>query len=115
MNVLSLFDNAENLEHKEAGSVIFRSGDPGDSMYVVIEGEVTIRSDAGSFGPLGRGELFGEMSLIDDMPRSADAVAETYCVLAPVDERPVLYLVHEVPMFALHVMGVMAERLRNQS
>jgi CRP-like cAMP-binding protein len=52
------------------------------------------------------------MSLIDDSPRSADAVAKTACVLAPVDERRFLFLVHETPMFALHVMSVMAERLR---
>ena len=53
------------------------------------------------------------MSLIDDAPRSADTIAKTECVLAPVDERRFLFLVHETPMFALHMMGVMAARLRD--
>ena len=114
MNILSLFEHADNLERIPAGSRIFAEGDPGDRMYVVVEGEVKIGSDVASLTALGRGELFGEMSLIDDSPRSADAHALTDCVLAPVDERQFLFLVNEKPMFALHVMGVMAERLRGE-
>ena len=62
---------------------------------------------------VGKGGLVGEMALIDDSPRSADAVARTDCLLTPVDERRFLFLVHETPMFALQVMTVMAERLRD--
>ena len=114
MNILSLFDNAENLEPVAAGTRIFARGDAGDRLYVVIEGSVDIAADGTWHGTVGPGELFGEMSLIDDMPRSADAVAVTDCVLAPVDERQFLFLVHEKPMFALHVMSVMADRLRGE-
>ena len=112
MNILSLFDDTEDLEPVAAGTTIFARGDTGDRMYVVIDGRVGITADGTSHAEVGPGELFGEMSLIDDMPRSADAVAITDCVVAPLDERQFLFLVHEKPMFALHVMSVMADRLR---
>ena len=60
------------------GETIFREGDPGDKLYVVAEGEVMISKSIPGAGEealsfLERGEFFGEMSLIDKLPRSADA------------------------------------------
>lgn len=112
VNPANLFRNADNQQQLSPGDVIFRKGDQGDYMYVVMSGEVDIVLDGQHIRTLSSGEIFGEMSLIDDSPRSADAVARTNCVLAPVDERRFLFLIHETPMFALHVMSVMAKRLR---
>jgi CRP-like cAMP-binding protein len=63
-----------------AGEIIFREGDPGDSMHVVVEGEVRIGVLSGSgeeatFALFGRGECFGELALLDGRSRSANAVA----------------------------------------
>jgi len=113
VNPTNLFRSADNLERYAAGTVIFRKGDQGDYMYVVMEGEVDVLADGNYIRTLVAGDIFGEMSLIDDAPRSADTIAKTDCVLAPVDERRFLFLVHETPMFALHMMGVMAARLRD--
>ena len=52
------------------------------------------------------------MALIDTKPRSATATAVSACKLAPIDERRFLFLVQQTPFFALHVMRVMASRLR---
>jgi CRP-like cAMP-binding protein len=113
MNPINLVKNAQNHETYAAGATIFRAGDVGEYLYIVIEGEVDIEAPSGQFmRTLQAGDIFGEMALIDDSPRSADAVARTDCVLAPVDERRFLFLIHETPMFALHVMSVMAQRLR---
>ncbi len=112
MNPADLFNNLDRLETYGAGATIFRKNDPGHYMYIVMEGEVEIVADSRRLNTLTYGEIFGEMALIDDSPRMADAIAKTDCVLAVVDERQFLFQVHETPMFALHIMGIMAERLR---
>jgi CRP-like cAMP-binding protein len=55
------------------------------------------------------------MALIDHAARSATAIAKTDCEVVPVDERRFLFLVQEHPLFAQHVMRVMANRLRRMS
>jgi CRP/FNR family transcriptional regulator, cyclic AMP receptor protein len=62
------------------GGYVFREGDRGDKLYIIIEGKVRISRTIPGMGEealaiLGPGEAFGEMSLIDDFPRSADAIA----------------------------------------
>jgi len=74
---LSTLSGTRKLDGDE---VVFREGDPGDDMYVVLEGKVVISKYLAGAGVealaiLERGEFFGEMALIDDMPRSADATA----------------------------------------
>jgi CRP/FNR family cyclic AMP-dependent transcriptional regulator len=54
------------------------------------------------------------MALIDAKPRSLSAVARTDCKLAAVDRQRFSFMVTETPYFALHVMQVMAERLRRR-
>lgn len=112
MDLSSLFESQDDRRDVGAGEAVFSEGDPGDTMFVVLEGSVELRSGDTISATVGPGELFGEMSLIDDEPRSLGAVATVDSVLAELDERRFLFLVNETPMFALHVMGVMADRLR---
>ena len=72
-----------------AGEVIFREGDPGDEMYVVVAGKVRISKQVEGVGEealsiLEPGSYFGEMAMIDDAPRSADALAHAACALAAI-------------------------------
>ncbi len=59
--------------------------------------------------------MIGEMALIDHLPRSASARATTDAKLVPIDQRRFLFLVQETPFFAIHVMKVMADRLRRMN
>jgi NADH:ubiquinone reductase (H+-translocating) len=63
-------------EHFEPNETIFREGDSGDSLYIIVDGEVEITRDVPGRGDvrlarLGHGECFGEMGLVRQMPRSA--------------------------------------------
>ena len=81
-------------------------------MYVVAEGHISLTVRGHEIQVVQPGELFGEMALIDAEPRSATATAKTPCRLARVDEPRFAFLVQQTPFFALHVMRVLAGRLR---
>jgi CRP-like cAMP-binding protein len=68
------------------GSRLFQYGDPGDKLYIILEGKVRISREVAGMGEealavLGAGEVFGEMSLLDESPRSAGALAHERCRL----------------------------------
>ena len=112
MNTLDLFRNARDFEPYPAGHVVFRTGDPGSTMYVVKEGEVEIIINDKVVETVGPGGVIGEMALIDARPRSATVVAKTDCQLAPIDEKRFTFLIQQTPYFGLQVMRVLVGRLR---
>ena len=111
---LNLFKNKE-AKSFAAGESIFKAGDAGDSMYVVIEGEVDILDGSTALETAGPGAIFGELALIDDAPRSATVVAKTDTKVVPVDRWRFEFMVTETPFFAVAVMKVLADRLRRTS
>jgi CRP/FNR family transcriptional regulator, cyclic AMP receptor protein len=113
--VAGLFRNAKETRKVDAGAVIFDEGDEGTEMFGIVDGEVELRAKGGVLGRLGPDDVFGEMALIDNSPRSLTAVALTDTTLATIDRHRFLFLVQETPTFAIDVMSVMAERLRNRS
>jgi CRP/FNR family transcriptional regulator, cyclic AMP receptor protein len=113
MRVEGVFRAASSKIEVPAGTVIFRSGDLGNEMYGIIAGTVQLDSPAGVVATIGPDEVFGEMAIIDREERTATATASTDCVLAVIDSRQFLWLVHETPTFALQVMRTMARRLRH--
>lgn len=65
----------------DAGDVVFRRGDPGDRFYVVDSGELTVEPEGRPPVTIGRGEYFGEVALLRDIPRTATVTARTEAVL----------------------------------
>lgn len=109
-----LFQNADNKQKLSTGQIVFEAGEKGNEMYVVLDGEIAILVNGKVVDSLGPGEIFGEMALIDDSPRSADARAAKPSVIVPVDKFNFTYYVEHSPIFALDVMSIMAERLRRR-
>jgi len=71
--------------------VIFREGDGGGALYLILEGKVRISREVSGMGEealavLGPGDAFGEMALIDEFPRSADARVHERCRLLVIDK-----------------------------
>jgi CRP-like cAMP-binding protein len=95
------------------GQIIFAEGQRGDKMYILKEGEVDLWVGDKLINTVGRGDIFGEMALIDFGTRSATAKAKTDCVLVALDEKKFLALVQTNPKFALQVMRVLVQRLRS--
>src|SRR5205814_3327015 len=99
------------------GHVVFSEGDTGDRLFIVMDGKVKI-SRAASDGRenllavLGRGEMFGELSLFDPGPRTATASAVTECTLASLDHDDLRPLLLERPGVAVHLLQALAQRLR---
>ncbi len=103
------------IRQYRAGETIFREGDRGTEFFVIQRGRVRILSGNRLLETFGENEIFGEMALIDDSPRSATAVAETDVAVAPITEKQYLFLTRHTPYFALKVMRVLAQRLRVQN
>ena len=112
MLTISLFRNSTDTREFAAGTTIFREGDAGHEMFVIRNGTVEILVGNHTVATLAEGEIFGEMALIDTKPRSATARARENCTLVPIDERRFTFLIQQTPQFGLHVMRVLAERLR---
>jgi CRP-like cAMP-binding protein len=112
-SILSLIQNIQKAETFAAGETVFVEGEPGYTMYVVMEGHVEIRVGEKTLEVVGPGSVVGEMALIDLSPRSATAIAQDDCTLVPVDDLQFLSLIVRRPRFALSVMEIMANRLRH--
>jgi CRP-like cAMP-binding protein len=107
-----LFRSTDDAEVFTAGSTIFASGDPGDCMFAVQEGEVDLLVGDEVVETVKSGGIFGEMALIEHAPRSATAVARIDTRVAVIDEARFAFLTQNTPNFALNVLRLISRRLR---
>jgi CRP/FNR family transcriptional regulator, cyclic AMP receptor protein len=97
----------------DKGKIIMVAGQTGALMYVVLEGRVSITIRGAVVERVGPGGVFGEMALVDQSPRSANAVAESDCALLAINRNVFLNLVKSDPTFGISLLSGMAERVRN--
>ncbi|WP_439374804.1 Crp/Fnr family transcriptional regulator [Bradyrhizobium sp. DASA03120] len=101
----------------QRGATLFAKDDPGNSLYAVISGtvKISVSSPDGRNAILnlvGPGELFGEMSVLDGQPRSADATANTNCEIFVIDRRDFLPFMRSQPTLAAKFIELLCTRLR---
>ncbi len=102
------------------GAVLFQKGDEGDALYGVLEGKIRITASS----PGGRevvlnilepGEVFGEIALLDGLPRTADAAALGATRLLTIRRGDFVALMEAVPLLSIHLLGLLCQRLRAMS
>jgi len=96
-------------ENEKASRLLLRR----DKMYLLLDGEVSLVAKNKVIGKIGKGEIFGEMASISDMPRSATAVANLPCRLIALDDGQFQGALRKKPEFALMLMSVMIRRIRD--
>jgi len=97
----------------DRGKVIMVQGQAGAFMYVVLEGRVAITLRGTVVERVGPGGVFGEMALVDQGARTANANAEADCVLLAINRQIFLNLVKADPTFGVSLLTAIAERVRN--
>jgi CRP-like cAMP-binding protein len=108
----NLFRHDTHFTELAPGQVLYREGDPGDLMYVLVEGEAEISMGGVVVEELGPGSFVGEMAVIDGSRRYATVTATSRCKLAKIDEKRFSFLLDETPGFAINVIRVIAQRLK---
>ena len=100
-----------------AGEAIFRQGEVGATLYILVEGTASVRlesesGEAKEVAALSAGEYFGEMALFDDHPRSATVVASTDATLLTLERDRFSTLVLQRPEILLQICKMFGNRLR---
>jgi CRP-like cAMP-binding protein len=103
--------HADEVTVKE-GTVLARQGSLGSELFVVLDGRAQVAADGKSMAHLEAGDLIGEMSLIDQKPRSATVTAKTQMVLLVIEARAFSALLDDVPALRKKVMITLCDRLR---
>lgn len=100
-----------------ANQVILLENDWGNSVYFILEGWVKIRTynmdgKEVTLNVLGKGEVFGEMAALEEIPRSTDVITLAPTIIGSMPAPQFVKLVHTEPMAGLHLAKLMANRLR---
>lgn len=98
------------------GELIFREGDPGEDMFLVQSGSVVISKDINGnemvLGEISRGDFFGEMSVLESLPREASARASGPTKLLAIGQGALLVRLRRDPSFAVEMLNRLSGRLR---
>ena len=97
----------------ESGDTIVKKGEGGVGFYLILEGTVEIRSDGNTLSKLGPGQFFGEMSVLDNQPRSADVVTVQPSRVLLLTAWEFKGLISANPRIALKMLQELVGRLRN--
>ena len=107
-----MFRDWDDVEEFPAQSLIFSEGEPADFMYVILSGEIELTLHGELLDAEGEGGIIGEMATINSATRCATATALTDARLARLDRNQIREIIADNSEFSLHVMAVLANRLR---
>jgi len=98
-----------------SGDRVFGEGEPGDALYLIVEGKVKVHKGDKELVRLGIRDVFGEMAVLDSEPRSASVTAVEDAVLLKIGRDDFRDILTERPESRLGVMKVLTRRPRESS
>lgn len=110
--MVDIFAGSDFIKKYKQNEIIFDEGQVQKIMYVLVKGQVKITTDNEVLEVINEGEIFGEMAIIEDLPRTASATCVTNCELIAINEKRFYELLQQVPFFAKEVMRTISHRLR---
>ena len=114
---LEAIANAAVEQRYEPGQDIVRQGDTGVGAFIIRSGKVDVIQDRGGketkLSTLGPGEVFGEMALLDEFPRSATAKAVEPTVALGIQRWHFKGILESHPQLALALLPILSRRIRN--
>jgi CRP-like cAMP-binding protein len=95
-----------------AGDPVFAEGEPGDALYLLVEGAVKVHRGGEQLAQLGAREVFGEMAVLDSQPRSASVTVLKDAVLLKIGRDDFRDILQERPEIGMGIIQVLSRRLR---
>jgi hypothetical protein len=95
-----------------AGSVVLREGDAGDALFIVANGSVRVHKGALNLATLRKGDCVGEMAVLDQAPRSADATADEDTTLLKIAQEDFYEVLAANPEITERIVRLLSRRLR---
>jgi MFS family permease len=102
---------ATTIQRVQAGTVVIREGDPADDLFVIASGTVKVTARGEMLGELGPGDHFGEIGVLERLPRTATVTATTGCELYRIAGDDFLRAVSEAPRMSGRFVATVATRL----
>ncbi len=110
--ISSIAQIAEEIPVKE-GTLLFHEGDDGDGMYVIVDGKVDVHKGDKKIAVLTKWDCLGEMALLDEEPRSADATVSEEGILLRISQESFSELMRQHPDIMHSLLKILTGRLRN--
>ena len=98
---------------RPAGAVLIKEGEAGRELFVIADGSVKITRGKRKIATVGRGNVIGELAVLDHGPRSATVTTETPVKLFVIDARSFSALIEDAPTVGYKIAKTLAERLRS--
>jgi CRP-like cAMP-binding protein len=95
------------------GDQVFSEGEPGDALYLVVEGTVKVQQNGKQLAQLGPRDVFGEMAVLDSEPRLATVTAVKDAVLLRIARDDFRDILQERPEIGMGIIKVLSRRLRD--
>ena len=110
----SLARSAKEVHHQE-GAALAREGEAGLGFFLIVDGTATVSVGGRTRAKMGPGDFFGEISLLDNGPRSATVTADSPIHMLGLTQWVFKRLVESNPAIAMKMLKTMASRLRASS